>query len=1386
MNEVARLSRLVVLVVVLAGLTLQNGYARLEVFATFEEASDVASVSASQGIRYAASERFPAWGKNSLEVVFPEAGGSIRLSDLPEDWRRQGSLLVFVWSQQPSKLTIRLHDSAEHSFSKAFPLRAGVNHIQLPLKDIEGLDLGRMEHMTLEFGQAGTLYLDYFALDRFHPVLEERGRWDIDYSMKVETPHVPWGRNLSSGSIRTFALADVANGRGVIELAQRVDLTLKAVTLGRSPGINKWGFGDFYRQRSLGGEFWSSAYSLAFAYIADALLHGPEYDVILWPGLHSWESYPEEIRTEVRRRVEAGTGLVLFYPLTSSTESAGLGEIAPLVVAEKRGGEFGLAVPPLDQTEWRPTNEHYITRGVPFEAFPWGHLGVAESQVRGEVLLETSRGTPVMATRQIGKGRVVAFAYPEKGMIPQIDDVFETGLHYPYHEYLWSLVARAVVWASRHEPEAAILGVEHDQKRVAVDLLNPPSGAIIEATVGSSYGETERQISTSLVNGDTRVELMLPQPLSGGRHFVDLRLIQGAQVHDWMSFVLEADSQVKITALVSETDRVSVGNPVSVRVNLTSPLKTNATVTVRLFDNYDRLIDEQEADLLMGHETTHSVTLDSTGVLTHLARLDCEVAVNGHRNDRKIEEVFVIQPRKWDDYDIVMYRFGPDPIPGIWPAIDSQMRRLNVTTLSSYSLSHSKHANYDIQAQTRISGQESPDGSSRDYYKAMKKEYAQTRDRHVLSREFCMNDPSYHELVRKEIREKASDWAPFSPLSYYVYEEPSLTCYVDDLDLCFSPHCMAAMREWLKVEYGSVQALNERWGTAFQAWQEVQPDDTYAAQSRGNYVSWSDHRTFMEITYAKFFAFVLEELRQVDPEGMLLNSGTQESGAHNGCDYSRINYYTRHLNAYDGGNQLDFHRSFNPDIKMSSGAGYGVLGKDVFYDFYSNLFKGSNGGAYIFWQYSTLDPDLTMSQSGKDMEEGFHELRGQGIGKLVGLATSDNHGIAIHYSYPSIHAAWIVDGTIEEEVNYEPSSETMRRFDANRDGWVKILRDSGLQFDFISYGDIEKGMLRSRGYRALVLPMSLALSDKEVEAIRGFVSRGGIVIADALAGVMDDRSGFRNARSMAEVFGIETAPVDTRTIIALEGEPELKLRGAVAHSEESGRPILLQNRFGKGQALLLNYFLDSYPEDKLEGRNQEALERMKKILSAAGISPKVRLTSLSGGSVSDCATYLFNSGSTQLYGLVPDKGKEGNQSIRIALGEDKTVYDVRRKRFVTSGSSFVEEIEPAIPRLFAFVDGKVSELHIDAPAAVKLGEEVRVDFRVGGVEDYRSVATVVVTDSKGREVPYYGGNTDIIGSAGTHSYRTALNDVAGPWRIVVTDTITGIAGEVTIHVEADE
>ena len=1334
---------------------------RINVFASFEDQAQVEAVETSEEVLLRQSSRFPVWGDNSMEVAYPVAGGRIALNSIPTDWRRSEALLAFVWSEQPAQLDLVFTDSNGSSFFKTFPLKTGGNHIQVKLERASSLALGKMRSIELVSRGPGRFYMDMFALDRFHPIIEERGRWDVDYTMKVETSHFPWGRPLDGGPIKAYILAPVAEGRGVIELAQRLELNLKATTIGRRAGTNMYGFGDFYTQRRGGG----SGFTMAYTYLADDLMNGPDYDVILWPSVHPWNDFPLEVRESIRKRVEAGAGLVLFYPSSRTEDGSGLWEISPLKM-QRGGGQRG------DLSKWRTTQEHYITRNVPFDAFPWGQIGVDRCEPAGQVLLQTEQGTPILAVKKLGKGRVVAFSYTEGGMIPRLENIWETGLHYPYHEYMWSLVARAVVWAAGREPEAKIVQMIRSKKGVKVRLDAAVENCNLLARLMDSFGNIEKEIDQDVPRGKNEATLALPTPLSAGRHFVDLRLVSDDRVLDWAALIIEEASRVNIHSITLDSDRVQLGEKISGRIKLTADKKSKCLVKVRLFDNYGRLVDQQVREISVTGQAETSFSFSSSGVLSHLAKIDCEIETGGLVQDRRISEVFVLQPRVWDDYDIVMYLFGPNPIPGIWPTIDRQLQRLNVTTLSSYPISLCKNANYNVQAQTGISGQESPDGARRNYYNAMKKKYAQTKDKMVLIREYCLHDPEYRQLIARQLKNRVEPWVPFSPLSYYVYEEPSFTCYGDALDICFSQHSLEAMRQWLKDEYGSLEALNAQWGTRFTAWEEVIPDDTYEARARGNYASWADHRTFMEISYADCYRYVLEELHKLDPQGILLNSGTQISGSHNGCDYSRMNLYTRHLNAYTGGNQLDFHRCFNPELKISGGTGYGVYGKSVLYNLYRQLFQGCNGGAYIFWQYSCLDPDLTLCGSGRDMVVGLQEMLGDGIGKLVGLAVPDNHGIAIHYSYPSIHGAWIVDGEISERVSYN-TSKTFNRFNAVRDGWVKTLKDSGLQFDFIAYSAVEKGELLSKRYKTFVLPMSIALSEEEVEAIRAFVEQGGTLIADALPGVMDQHCTFRKNRVLQDVFGVQLAQAAREDVIAMNGEPKLKLKGARAMAEQADRPILLHNRYGRGQAFLLNYFPDSYPRDKLEGRALPWLEKMAKVLDAAGIEPKMRLTTLGGEPVTDCERYLFNNGTTGLIGLVPDMGMKEAKKVRISLPQRASVYDVREKRYLGTGTAFETEIEPGVPRLFATVASRLGALALDAPESAGLGEEIKIGLRVEGVENLSSVARVMVTDPTGRQLRYYSGNRDIESSSGSTGFRTALNDPQGDWVVEITEVMSG-------------
>ncbi|MBN2289485.1 MAG: beta-galactosidase, partial [Candidatus Glassbacteria bacterium] len=1025
------------------------------VFASFEDPGEVAAWQAEGGAALEASSEFVAWFDRSLKAMLP-SGGQARVGtgDVPADWHLHEAFRFFCYSPLPAELVLTLTDRQGMTARRRIHLKRGSNHIQLELAGLYGINLREMAALRLSL-PAGlgetTVYLDRFSLDSFNHVLESRGRMDVSYSREVATPHVPWALPLAGGPVRALFVPDVINGRAVIELAQRLDLDFKATTLGGSYATNIWGFGDFYGMRGrTRQESPTAVFSLAYTYLADELLNGPRYDLIVIPGARPWGEYPAAVRQEIRRRVADGCGLVLAYPyFDPDYDNRDLAEMSPLVDVEKvveiNPNNFLVEdSTSLYRVAWEKSRPHYITRNVPLEAFPFGQMHYARCRAAGEVLLECKNPdrTPILAVRSFGKGRVAAFSYGERGMIPRLSSIWQVEAEYPYWEYFYSLLIRSMVWAAGRESEAAVESIGFSEAGVAkIQVAGPPNdqGRVLEVVFRDGFGRTVDSTHVA-VPASGRGTLKVSYPGSGprGTVLVDTRLLERQKVLDWGSLVAHLQEDTSVDSIVFSAGRFRPGEMVAGDVFLTCRRGKRAELCLELRDNYGRLLDTLGLQLGSPAPPRVSFRLDPQGALSHLIWVDCMVKANGHRADRRRAEVFFQRGAVWDDYDVVMYLFGPDPMPGLWPTIESRLKQLHTTTLSSYPLELCKYANFSVQAQTRISGQESPDGNLRDYYDKMKEDYLSTGDKHLLVRQYCLSDPKYLEDEAAELKELCAPWVPFSPMSYYIYEEPSLTCYGDACDICFSPHCMAAMRKWLAGEYGTLERLNETWETSFASWDEVEPDDAVQAQARGSYASWADHRTFMEVTYAGNCEYVARTLREIDPTGIVLNSGTQIVGSHNGCDYWRLDRIFWHLNPYSGDNQMDFHRTFGSGLKLSAGMGYGRSGREVPYGLYSNLFDGSWAGSYVFWQYSMLDPDLTFCQSALDTREGFEEMVGSGIARLFKNLPRGHDNIAIHYSMASAHGTWITDGKMAPQVTYN-TSRAFDRFREDRDGWVSLL-----------------------------------------------------------------------------------------------------------------------------------------------------------------------------------------------------------------------------------------------------------------------------------------------------------------------------------------------------------
>jgi len=154
-----------------------------------------------------------------------------------------------------------------------------------------------------------------------------------------------------------------------------------------------------------------------------------------------------------------------------------------------------------------------------------------------------------------------------------------------------------------------------------------------------------------------------------------------------------------------------------------------------------------------------------------------------------------------------------------------------------------------------------------------------------------------------------------------------------------------------------------------------------------------------------------------------------------------------------------------------------------------------------------------------------------------------------------------------------------------------MLRDSGLQYNFLSYVDvIQKGIPKE--YKVLILPACLCLSDVEAKRIETFCRDGGTVIADYLPGLWDQHGKGRRGGVLDEMFGVKHdanlraqdvfggtlwCEIDQDANFSWKTYQEFMTNKNTCTQDVSGfdkavrkMPVDHINGYGKGKAILMN------------------------------------------------------------------------------------------------------------------------------------------------------------------------------------------------------------------------
>jgi len=342
--------------------------------------------------------------------------------------------------------------------------------------------------------------------------------------------------------------------------------------------------------------------------------------------------------------------------------------------------------------------------------------------------------------------------------------------------------------------------------------------------------------------------------------------------------------------------------------------------------------------------------------------------------------------------------------------------------------------------------------------------------------------------------------------SWGHFVHPTMWQVTDDL---------TAYPRWLAEVYGADAPKREKWVS----YDDIRPKLATWSIAEFDASPLMDQWSFNDSIWANYVGGLVEFSNSLDPATPCGLVGGQMPSAFGGYDYAKLMRKVQFIESYNLGSSQAIIRSFNPRNALPAvTTHFHKSVDDSIWQTWYYLAHGNRG--HIGWVEKWFDgktPKPWHAQVAPSFLEAAHK-----IGPLMQGAEWKHDGIAIYYSHASIQLGWILDAEAHGKTWINRNADERLSSAAHvRRTWENMLRDSGLQYSFVSYADvIQRGVPDE--YRVLILPACLALSDAEARAIRAFCERGGTVIADYLPGLWDQHGkGRADAGALDEMFGVK-------------------------------------------------------------------------------------------------------------------------------------------------------------------------------------------------------------------------------------------------------------------------
>ncbi len=325
----------------------------------------------------------------------------------------------------------------------------------------------------------------------------------------------------------------------------------------------------------------------------------------------------------------------------------------------------------------------------------------------------------------------------------------------------------------------------------------------------------------------------------------------------------------------------------------------------------------------------------------------------------------------------------------------------------------------------------------------------------------------------------------------------------------------SAYPAWLKEIYGKDAPHPPRWIS----YNDIQPKLRSWTVADFDASPLMDQWTFNDSYWNNFIGDLVEYANGIDPQTPCGFVGGQNPSPFGGYDYAKVMRKVQFIEAYNMGSSQAIIRSFNPRNAIPAVTSH--FHKSVEDDIWQTWYYLAHGNrGMIGWVEGWFD-GKTPKPWHDQIARNYLEVENR-ISPLLAGAEWKHDGIAIYYSHPSIQLGWILDADAHGKTWINRNGDD--RLGAShhvRHAWENMLRDEGLQYNFISYADVIQHGIANE-YRVLILPACLCLSDAEARRIKAFCAAGGTVIADYLPGLWDQHGKGRPAGgALDDLFGVQ-------------------------------------------------------------------------------------------------------------------------------------------------------------------------------------------------------------------------------------------------------------------------